>query len=300
MRLNANQISDIRRFMTGAIAGLKAENVIISDSSGSFDRNDRVTLTKAYECEWTAKILDALSYIPDVVVTANVILDRQSQSNASQNDSPSIAEEYARGGANTPQSIGRWPRDRLSPETTQTDTADCTPARISVSVAVPDCYFVSVWQERKTSANVTLEKVRTEETARIRSQVANLLPGMGLSDPAELVSVSTLHDLPSEGAAEASDYQAVVAWAGEHPVVLGFAAATLLGLLISWSVIQVKRATRKADKGPSILTRETDRDEKTTDADGQELSLHDELSRLIRNNPAAAADTLHAWIRNAG
>jgi len=286
-RLAAGQVASIREFMTGAVAGLKSQNVKISDSSGSLDRNDHGALTKIYEREWKAKILGALSYVPGAVVTTNVVLDRQDRPKTS--DRPPVAADYHTNGANVSQSLRpasrrfqqkseRSPATGIpSAETAAMPTAGCTPARISVSVAVPSSYFAKVWQKRNPAANgrnprvpdpADLEKIRMEETAKIRLQVAALLPPVeGLSDPTRLVNVSTFPDLPPGKAAESSGDKGLAARIGRHrALLLGVLGAALLGLLAARSVIRAKCATREEDP-PNIPSIETGDDEEIAAAD---------------------------------
>ena len=85
------QVLAIRRLVASAIAGLDPERVSVSDlnSGQTFYGNPEGTGSalddpygarkRMYEQEWKAKILNALSYIPGVNVTANVELDKSQE-----------------------------------------------------------------------------------------------------------------------------------------------------------------------------------------------------------------------------
>jgi len=88
--LREQQIRGIRALVAGAIAGLKAEDVTVSDLNGQTWHADSQggspledpygARKRMYEQEWEAKILQALRYVPGVSVTPNVELNRQRRS----------------------------------------------------------------------------------------------------------------------------------------------------------------------------------------------------------------------------
>jgi flagellar M-ring protein FliF len=90
-QLNESQVSAIRRLVGGgAIAGLRPENVTISDLNGGRtwyanaedngsggEENLYLAVQRTYEQDLRAKILNALCYIPNVTVELSVVLDRE-------------------------------------------------------------------------------------------------------------------------------------------------------------------------------------------------------------------------------
>ena len=88
-QLSEGQVSAIRKLVGGgAIAGLKPENVTISDLSGGRawsvnadqgggEENPYLVVQRTYEQDLKAKILNALCYIPNVTVEVSVVLDRE-------------------------------------------------------------------------------------------------------------------------------------------------------------------------------------------------------------------------------
>jgi len=85
--LSETQVRGIRALVAGAIAGLKPEDVTVSDLNGQTwhanaenggPMEDPYSSRKRmYEQQWEKKILNALSYVPGVSVTPNVELDRE-------------------------------------------------------------------------------------------------------------------------------------------------------------------------------------------------------------------------------
>jgi flagellar M-ring protein FliF len=195
-QLDSEKVSKIRLYVAGAIAGLKAENVTVSDlngrtwsgnpeNGGGADDNLYVSLKRAYEQELKVKILDALSYIPNVTVESTVTLDKEkfsrtkeikhdsktttvhqldSSTTRSQDSSgPSGQPGYASQQPNSPASLGAGARGGSKEEEDQsksevfslpsgsekeTESVGPTPKIAKVSVGIPMSYFKKVWQER--------------------------------------------------------------------------------------------------------------------------------------------------------
>ncbi len=87
-QLDEAQVLAIRRLVTGAIAGLKPENVTVADlngptwcgnseDTGGASDNLYISLKRTYEQDLKAKILNALGFIPNVAVAVSVELDRE-------------------------------------------------------------------------------------------------------------------------------------------------------------------------------------------------------------------------------
>jgi flagellar M-ring protein FliF len=87
-QLDESQVASIRQLVAGAIPGLNAENVTVSDlngrtyhgspeGGGSADDNLYLALTRDYEKDLKAKILHALCFVENVAVEATVVLDKE-------------------------------------------------------------------------------------------------------------------------------------------------------------------------------------------------------------------------------
>lgn len=87
--LDAERVPAIRHLVASAIAGLKPENVTVTDlngmvypagspgASGTSDDDPDLCRKKRWDQYWAKQIRDALAYIPGVLVTANVELDTE-------------------------------------------------------------------------------------------------------------------------------------------------------------------------------------------------------------------------------
>ncbi len=84
-QIDEETVEKIRNIVCGAVAGMKPENVTVSDSNGRSYRgkaegggDDLLLLTakRDYERSLKQQILNALSYIPNITVEASVLLDR--------------------------------------------------------------------------------------------------------------------------------------------------------------------------------------------------------------------------------
>ncbi len=89
--LDENQVDKIKCFVAGAIAGMKSENVNVTDANGLAhpggevdhggpDGDPYARAVRKYEQALTTKIQKALVYIPNVTVTSTVILDHEKNS----------------------------------------------------------------------------------------------------------------------------------------------------------------------------------------------------------------------------
>ncbi len=190
--LDAERVQTIRHVVAGAISGLKPNDVVVADlgsgtnyagaSDGSvaggledpYGANKRM-----YEQEWEEKIRGSLSYIPGVVVKANVELNpeldlEQTDTKVDKNPIPIDVQETNstlnsqsaapagrpglanQGGVNTPSSIsstvstGPKTEDEKSTSRTKSTVgsstvinkrAPLTPRRVTVTVGVPSTYF---------------------------------------------------------------------------------------------------------------------------------------------------------------
>jgi flagellar M-ring protein FliF len=205
-QLDADKVSKIRRYVAGAIAGLKPESVTVSDrngttwygnaeNGGSADDDLYVTRKRAYEQDLKAKILNSLSFIPNVVVEPTVTLDNKKMSRTremkydaktvpvrestqsttrSQNSGgtagrpgfaaqqPNTAQALTAGGGSSTEEEEQSKSDVVnmpSGSETNTETVGLTPKLAKVSVGIPVSYFKKVWQERNPAKEGEEKKV---------------------------------------------------------------------------------------------------------------------------------------------
>jgi flagellar M-ring protein FliF len=190
-QLDEARVVSIRHLIAGAIAGLKPENVTVSDLNGrtwyasaeghDASESDRyISLRKAYEQDLKAKILNALCYIPNVTVATTVELaqpaapaaqkkhtahnpkDRQTPANSATSLATSNTQQ-ANTAAVLKTLFGASRSDETPPATddaasaasepAERQVAAMTPVSARASVGVPASYFRKVWQERNTDAS---------------------------------------------------------------------------------------------------------------------------------------------------
>ncbi|MCE5267144.1 MAG: hypothetical protein LLG00_04590, partial [Planctomycetaceae bacterium] len=226
-QLSEERVSAIRRLVAGAIAGLKPENVTVSDLNGpTWDVQSGVeeslaALKRTYEQELKSKILNALCFIPNVTAEVAVALDPQQVAR--------IRESRPRGNvateANVATKIGSSPSDvRSGSEASGKEglaSGSCGSAIFSsrVSVGVPTSYLKKIWRERhcETARATTavpdaaaLERIGTEESAKIRRHVCQLLPPtQQAADATEQVAVTTFEDFRTADVPDGISQQAL-------------------------------------------------------------------------------------------
>ncbi len=260
-QLEEARVSAIRHLVAGAIAGLKPENVTVSDlngrtwygnpdAAGGGEGNLYISLQRTYEQDLKAKILNALCFIPNVTVELSVVLDHERITRIKQ-DKRSPAKDSRSGRARTsaqqPNTAtilsnllggARGDDDGTEPdganlvsrEQVEKESVGLTPTLARVSVGVPISYFKKIWQERnpaesgrtlQTPDRAALDQIRMEESAKIQKHVAQLLPS-------------------AESVAKAADLVAVTAFQ-DIPVqelpVPGFSEDVLSWLRQSWGML---------------------------------------------------------------
>lgn len=367
--LDPARVSSIRHFVAGSIAGLKPENVTVSDingrtysgnseNNGGADDNIYVSLKRTYEQDLKAKILNSLSFIPNVTVDSTVTLDTKknsrireikhdpktvpvremTQSNSRTQDSsgpagqpgfgsqqPNTAATLSANRAGGSKEEDEQSRSEIlsvpSGSETETESVGLTPKLAKVSVGIPISYFKKVWQERNPAAEgkeskgpeqAALDQIRTEESAKIQKHVAQLLPQIeGVTDTAELVTVTAFQDIPGKDIPAPSIGQSALAWLGDYWSVLGMIGVALVSLMMLRSMVRSAPPTPETRSAmPKIVNMAVHEDEAPESAaasaprlrrfSGGGPSLRDELSEMVKEDPDTAANILRSWIGNAG
>jgi len=199
--LDDSQVLSIRYLVAGAIAGMKPENVNVTDlnggrtwhgspdGGGNAEDNLYVALKRTHEQNLKAKILSALTYIPNVTVEASVELDKKKMSKTREvkhDPKPLVVHQMEESTSRTLNSGGPAGRPGLAaqqPNTaarlasttsggneeesgsksdtvnipsgteTETESVGLTPKLAKVSVGIPLNYFKKVWQEKNPDKN---------------------------------------------------------------------------------------------------------------------------------------------------
>jgi flagellar M-ring protein FliF len=196
------------------------------------------------------------------------------------------------------------------------ESVGLTPKRVTMSIGVPMSYFLKLWQERnpqsggKPPDKAALEQISTEETTKIKTHVAKLLPPLeGTADAAELVQVTSFLDIPSPEPTPPSVAQNALGWLAENWTMLGMIGLAVVALSMVRSLVRnaapvasvgtVAAAAAPAEE-PAESASESSPDKASPSRlrrfTGHGPSLRDELSQLVQEDPEAAANVLRTWI----
>jgi len=204
-------------------------------------------------------------------------------------------------------------------EQTEMEKVGLTPKRVSIAIGIPSSYFEKAWrklhpaeegQEPKAPDQAALKTLEDEEKAKIQKHVAALLPALeGVSDPTQLVNVSSFLDMPGEKIPAPAVTEKALAWFGQHWGTLGMIGLALLSLLMLRSMIRAVPAGPKAGGAAAAAPAPTEQEEGESAATitakrlarftGGGPSLRDELSELVQEDTNAAANILRTWIGSA-
>jgi len=197
------------------------------------------------------------------------------------------------------------------------ESVGLTPNRVTMSIGVPMSYYLKLWQERtpqsagKTPDKAALEQIGAEESMKIKTHVAKLLPPVaGVADLTELVQVTSFLDIPSPEPTPPSAAETAVGWLAENWTMLGMLGLAVVALGMIRSLVRsVPAAAAAAAAAPVAAQAAAETAEATEEAaadaksssrlrrfSGHGPSLRDELSQLVQEDPEAAANVLRTWI----
>lgn len=214
----------------------------------------------------------------------------------------------------TEEETQRTERNSVGQTVVQQETAGLLPKRVTVSVAIPTSYFRRVWEQMQPSptgnaqgpTQQDLDKIRTDELAKIRTHVAALLPpAEGVTDATQLVTVTDFVDIPSLPPPPPSYIEQTQEFLYEYWPTLGLMLLALFSLIILRSTIRhspqpVSKAVSDsavADSVASAAAEEVENRAKKRALAGTK-TLRDEVAELVAEDPEAAANILKAWIGN--
>jgi flagellar M-ring protein FliF len=292
-QLDEETVLAIRDSVVPAFAGLKPEEVTVSDLNGrtwrgaigSPEENQYRALKRTAEQELKTRIATALSHVPNVDVQVNVELERGQI-----------------GGANS-SLPGR-------------DHAAATLTSARVLVRVPASYFASVWQQRnpsepgqpkKTPDQAALEQIRNEESANIQRCVAAVLPPIkGSASLAETTTVTPFVEI-SATAPSARPSEDLLNWAVQSWRTLAGVGVALICFLGLWLIARTKAAkaeqpaaaamaTTAVDAAPAKLANSVAGPHWRRPVAAAGKPLREELSKMVEDDPEAAANILRKWI----
>jgi flagellar biosynthesis/type III secretory pathway M-ring protein FliF/YscJ len=287
--LDRRQIRTIRRLVAWAKAGLRPEDVNVTDlrSGTAFLMDDeqqaalplaeeRRYLQLSLERDWQSKIIRVLQFVPSAQVVVSV-------------DLPPID---------------------MSQEAETTALPD--PARLAVSVGIPDAYLRSVLRVRQDrTGQVTmipepedLDRLRAEIEQLVRSAVQALLPAASTTQSS--IAVTVFEEPRGASHWRRLDRQAWTAALMRHRTVL----AIIGGLMVATAVLcWTGRKRPRVDEGDATIRirpfapaagNAAHRQPNDLGNDDDERELRATLTDLVRDDPNHAARVLHRWIERAG
>jgi len=193
-----------------------------------------------------------------------------------------------------------------------------TPKRVTVAIGIPTSRFVKIWRERnpanaaKTPDAAGLDPIRSEEITKIRDHVAKLLPPVeGVSDPTQLVQVTSFDDLPAPEVAPPTMGNQALGWLAENWTTVGMILLGMIALMMVRSLLRSLPAVAATGAPAAVAATPHAENEEEDDELGDKAaaaahrlkrfsgsgpSLRDELAELVSEDPDAAANVLRTWI----
>jgi flagellar M-ring protein FliF len=208
-------------------------------------------------------------------------------------------------------------RNRPGGTETATQYAPLVPKRITVAVSVPRTYFENVWRQRngitdpaqKLDANA-VAALEQEKVNELRSHVAQVLMVEDLKDPVKSVKITAFDVLPQPEIPGPTISDNALSWFAQHANLLGMSGLGLVSLLMLRSLVRGGAEPAAAPAELPVAAAMSGEREETAEADATTtsrtlrwrasgMSLRDELTELVREDPDAAAAILRSWIGNA-
>lgn len=225
------------------------------------------------------------------------------------------------GPTETEEETRRTERNAVGQTVVRQETAGYPIKKVSVSVAVPAGYFRKVWLQSQpadpNNANAPkeptpqeLDKIRTDELAKIRTHVLTLLPkAQDGTDPNQLVTITDFVDMPTFEPTPPGMGEQVLEFVSRYWTTLGLMGLALVSLVVLRSTVQGRAESMPAagmpeaagaSRGEEPPAEETGGESKAKKAwkDGGSKSLRDELAELVSEDPETAANILKTWIGN--
>jgi flagellar biosynthesis/type III secretory pathway M-ring protein FliF/YscJ len=281
--LDRDTIQTVRQLLASSVSGLAGDAVTVIDmnTNAHYKGNDAPSETgsdyasqkKRHESEWKQTITAVLSYIPGVLVSANVELDETAKAPARVTASVNVPRSYLEyvWHKEHPQSSGLKSR--------------------------PD--------------EPSLADVERRELEKVQRLVANLLPRSAGDAAQPAVAVSTFY-APGESSVAGPELRDQAwAWLVMNWQSVSLGGLALVGLLVLRSMLRSIGSDESTNATaalslPPALSLLTDRLDDGADgpapfAPHQHTgpSLSHELADAVQNDPDAAVSVLRTWIGNA-
>ena len=297
-----------------------------------------LVLQRTYQQDLKAKILGALCFIPNITVDVTVELKpvrasesqaanavtakshhaSRTQATAEQPNTATALLSSLLGGGHS-QAAEPDAAEESNPEPNAKEKVDFAPAMAKVSIGVPMAYFKSIWQKRnasefgklpKTPELAALDRIRVEESAKIQRHVAQLLPSPdSLANAAERVTVTTFEDLPVAEPPPPLLSEDLLNWLRQSWGTLGTIGLGFVSLLVLRSIVRRGPPAASVPTPPTVIEQpDASADQPATPVPPPHAkrfhqanpAFHGELSKMVEDDPEAAANVLRNWIGQAG
>jgi flagellar M-ring protein FliF len=201
------------------------------------------------------------------------------------------------------------------------------PRRVTISIGIPKSYFVRLWRQRngvdesqKPDDN-QVAALQATQIQEMRQLLAGLVPVSDQAEPLKPIAIMAFDDVPVEDIPEPSPVTGALAFVGNYWSTIGLVFLGMFALVMLRSTVRsgapaAEPEAAAAAASPATLPftggGESAAEEATEDKDAKKpaarilkrrqpgVSLKDELTDLIREDPDGAAAILKSWIGNAG
>ncbi|MBX3414578.1 MAG: hypothetical protein KF708_17965 [Pirellulales bacterium] len=194
----------------------------------------------------------------------------------------------------------------------QTEIVGLTPRRVTVSIGIPSRYLEELWrrqnptpagEEPKQPTDADLATIFQEESVRIRSAVANVVPQDNTLPLEQMVAVNRFISLTDPPLAVPGFSDQALAWLSNYWTTIGTFGLAGFSLLMLRSMVRSAPAAEPMPAEVNLPDETNDEAPKPAPPIIKRRlesgpSLQDELGEMVRENPDAAANILRSWIGN--
>lgn len=206
-------------------------------------------------------------------------------------------------------------------ETVRSKAIGLLPQRVTVAIGIPSSHYEMIWRNRNPVQPgqqpaepdpAQLRLIEQEEQEKIQRHVAQLLPASaGVADLEPLVKVTTFEHVAAASPEGESSVDAGLAWLSQNWMNVGVLLLGLGSLLFLRSIVRGTPAPATVAAAAPTLNVVSPDDERGSEAAESpapkrmlkrpkgEMSLRDELTQLVKEDPDAAASVIKGWIGGA-
>lgn len=323
------------------------------------DESIYINYKRSFERDWTKKIENALSFVPGAVVTVDVELTDEmlmheesvtvdqkpvairtqttekvtSSNRMGVGGRPGITGQN--GAANQQASIGGGEAESTSEEASENverlgghgrkivKKAPLTPRKVTVAVAVPNSYYMQIWQKRNPPADgeeprapepQQLLAIENSVVKDVEDTVVDLIPKVDtVEDKYPRVVVKSFENLTKPPEELPGMAHTAGVWVSDNWSTLGMLLVGAFGLLMFRGLIKQRPTSPSGspnemdENSPnlSIVGGEDDAEDDEEESPPKKrfassgVGIKDELADMVRENPDAAANILRSWIGEA-